>query len=550
MTLIALFCIYLYHRHERRKAARLYRQRKEKLAENKIQFLINIAHELRTPLTLLYAPLKKLLDKDGQNKDIRDDLSLMFSQTMNMMHLINLILDSRKLEEGYEHIALAPHDLNLWLGSVTDEFRKEYESKDIGLRFEPDPKIQSVNYDSSKFHIILSNLLMNAWKFSEPHTEVTVRTSAVEGMVRISVIDQGIGIKQSEIPFLFNRFTKADMKSNGFGLGLSYVKALVEAHPGGRVGAMPNRDKGATFWFEIPEHIPCSDCEIPRSDIIGNNSDNTAKEIRTQDDQTNEIDTSEFSILIAEDEADLLKFIARELDGHFRKILTASSGEEAYDIILQDSPDIFVSDVMMPETDGYELCRRIKNNAMTSRLPVILITAMNGHDSMSRVYRSGADLFLQKPFDIPTLLSAVKNILYSRMQLREQYRQLFSIDSISGSFLSNTDEEFVRKVNQCIAENISNDALNAQMLIDYMCMGRASFYKKFKRLIGLGVMEYVSGKRMAIAADLLKNTCLTVSEISFKVGYSDTNYFSTSFKKQFGQTPSRYRKNLSACPVR
>lgn len=175
---------------------------------------------------------------------------------------------------------------------------------------------------------------------------------------------------------------------------------------------------------------------------------------------------------------------------------------------------------------------------------------MNGHDSMSRGYRSGADLFLQKPFDIPTLLSAVKNILYSRMQLREQYRQLFSIDSISGSFLSNTDEEFVRKVNQCIAENISNDALNAQMLIDYMCMGRASFYKKFKRLIGLGVMEYVSGKRMAIAADLLKNTCLTVSEISFKVGYSDTNYFSTSFKKQFGQTPSRYRKNLSACPLR
>lgn len=152
---------------------------------------------------------------------------------MNMMHLINLILDSRKLEEGYEHIDLAPHDLNLWLGSVTDEFRKEYESKDISLRFEPDPKIQSVNYDSSKFHIILSNLLMNAWKFSEPHTEVTVRTSAVEGMVRISVIDQGIGIKQSEIPFLFNRFTKEDMKSSGFGLGLSYVKALVEAHPGG-----------------------------------------------------------------------------------------------------------------------------------------------------------------------------------------------------------------------------------------------------------------------------------------------------------------------------
>lgn len=320
--------------------------------------------------------------------------------------------------------------------------------------------------------------------------------------------------------------------------------------PGRRVEATPNRDKGAIFWFEIPEHIPCSDCEIPRSDIIGNNGDNTAKEIRTQDDQTNEIDTSEFSILIAEDESDLLKFIARELDGHFRKVFTARSGEEAYDIILQDNPDILVSDVMMSETDGYELCRKIKNNAMTSRLPVIFITAMNGHDSMSRGYRSGADLFLQKPFDIPTLLSAVKNILYSRMQLREQYRQLFSIDSISGSFLSNTDEEFVRKVNQCIAENISNDALNAQMLIDYMCMGRASFYKKFKRLIGLGVMEYVSGKRMAIAADLLKNTCLTVSEISFKVGYSDTNYFSTSFKKQFGQTPSRYRKNLSACPLR
>ncbi len=534
-----------YHRKEKIKAEEQYRKRKEKLSDNKLKFLTNISHELRTPLTLIYSPLKRLLDKNDFEPSVKKELSGILSQSQYMNQLINMVLDSRRLEEGFGTVNIAPHRLNDWIDTVTDEFRAEFENKSISLICDKDPAIGLVNFDESKFRIILGNLLMNAWKYSGPETTVTIRTSAMDGYVRISVIDRGIGISGIDAEELFNRFKQGHSQSKGFGLGLAYTKLLVETHKGGRIGATPNPDKGSTFWFEIPEAIECTVNTSVMAEDIEPYANEAQPQAQLQENgiSSTDFDTSGCTVLIAEDEPDLLEFIARELSPYFKDILKASDGKEALELVSKHSPNIIVSDVMMPLMNGYELCRRVKNTIEISHIPVILLTAQADNIHREEGYKSGADIFLTKPFDIPVLLAAIRNTLQARSLIHEKYRNLLKPVSPVDATFSNADEQFIVKLDKYIESNIANDALNAQMIIEHLCMGRATFYKKMKEVVGLGIMEYVTGKRMALAADLLTRSSLTVSEISQRCGYVDSQYFTKVFKQHLGQSPSLYRKS-------
>ena len=457
-----------------------------------------------------------------------------------------MVLDSRKLEEGFGTVNIAPHRLNDWIETVTDEFRAEFENKSISLICDTDPAIGWVNFDESKFRIILGNLLMNAWKYSGPETTVTIRTSAIDGYVRISVIDRGIGISGIDADELFNRFRQGSNQSKGFGLGLAYTKLLVETHQGGRIGAFPNPDKGSTFWFEIPMAIECTtNLPVKAEEIIGNEATDGADQIREGniDVTPSDFNTDDCTVLIAEDEPDLLEFIAKELRPHFKSVLKATDGKEALELASRQSPNIIVSDVMMPLMNGYELCRTIKNTIEISHIPVILLTAQADSLHREEGYKSGADIFLTKPFDIPVLLAAIRNTLQARSLIHEKYRNLLKPVSPADATFSNADEQFIVKLDKYIESNIANDSLNAQMITEHLCMGRATFYKKMKEVVGLGIMEYVTGKRMALAADLLTRSSLTVSEISQRCGYVDSQYFAKVFKQHLGQSPSLYRKS-------
>lgn len=542
----AALTIYLYHRNEKIKAARIYRQRKEKLFESKLRFLTNISHELRTPLTLIYSPLKRLLEKNRFSEPVRSELTGIMSQSRYMSQLIDMVLDSRKLEEGYGKLNISPHDLNKWVKSVADEFRTEYDGKGISLSCDTDPKIGQVNFDEGKFRIILSNLIMNAWKYSDPGSDVTLKTSRHGNNIRISVIDHGIGISGMDTDSLFNRFSQGHKQSKGFGLGLSYTKLLAEAHPGGHIGASANPDKGSTFWFEIPQDIPCgSGLAVSGSDIAIPESDT---ELVQGDAKSLDFDTSPYTLLIAEDEPNLLRFMQKELRESFREIYTAADGTEAMETICTKQPNIIVSDVMMPKMNGYDLCRNIKNNIEISHIPVILLTAQAGSAHRKEGYKSGADIFLTKPFDIPVLLSAIRNTLYGRHLVREKYRDIFSTVSAAADTFSNADEQFLLKLDRFIADNISDDSLDAQMIISHMCMGRATFYKKIKEVTGIGIMEYVTGKRMKLAGEMLRTTALPINEIALRVGYADSRYFSRVFKQAYSTTPSAWREQHGSGP--
>ena len=535
----------VYHRIEKNKAEEQYRKRKEKLSDNKLKFLTNISHELRTPLTLIYSPLRRLLDKNDFEPSVRKELNGILSQSQYMNQLINMVLDSRRLEEGFGTVNIAPHRLNDWIETVTDEFRAEFENKSITLICDRDPAIGWVNFDESKFRIILGNLLMNAWKYSGPETTVTIRTSAIDGYVRISVIDRGIGISGMDADELFNRFRQGSSQSKGFGLGLAYTKLLVETHQGGRIGAFPNPDKGSTFWFEIPMAIECTTNLAIKAEDIENDANDSPEQFKEGSSviSANDFNTGDCTVLIAEDEPDLLEFIAKELSPYFKSVLKATDGKEALELASRESPNIIVSDVMMPLMNGYELCRTIKNTIEISHIPVILLTAQADSLHREEGYKSGADIFLTKPFDIPVLLAAIRNTLQARSLIHEKYKNLLKPVSPVDATFSNADEQFIVKLDKFIESNIANDSLNAQMIIEHLCMGRATFYKKMKEVVGLGIMEYVTGKRMALAADLLTRSSLTVSEISQRCGYVDSQYFTKVFKQHLGQSPSLYRKS-------
>lgn len=541
IALLTFSCIYLYHKYNRVKAAKIYNKRKEKLAANKMEFITNVSHELKTPLTLIYNPLKRILEKDELESSLRKELNNILGQSKYMTHLINMVIDSRKLEEGFGTLNIGTYELDSWIENVCSEFISEFENKSIKLKWDTSSAPDTLNFDAGKFQIILSNLLMNAWKYSESGTTVSVITSEKDGRVRISVIDEGIGIASEDTEKLFNRFTQGKRAAKGFGLGLAYTKLLVETHPGGRIGAYPNLEKGSTFWFEIPADLQCKS-DSPQIHTVITQPISTYEAYDKNLD--NDFDTSSYTVLIVEDEINLQAFLRKELSVFFKDTYIASDGVEALAVIKSKRPDIIVSDVMMPNKNGYELCRDIKKDIRISHIPIILLTALDEAENRKAGYKSGADLYLTKPFDTSVLIAALRNVLKNRSIVRERYKNAADIVSASECTFSDADEKFLVKLDKFIEEHISNEKLNAQMCIEHTCLGRATFYKKIKELTGLGIMEYVTRKRMSIAVYLLTKTQLQISEIAHRIGYPDNQYFSKVFKQNFGMSPREYRNKM------
>ena len=454
-----------------------------------------------------------------------------------MREIINMVLDLNNPVADRERVVLESHDFNRWTGNVTDDFRGEFDNKGIELVLEPDPLLGNVWFDAAKSKIVLSNLLMNALKFSLEGTRVTVRTSVVEGFVRVMVEDHGIGLKHVDPEKLFTRFYRADADFNGSGIGLSYSKTLIEKC-GGRIGAFDN-GSGATFWFNIPLGQPhegesgeegqsrqfgeCSGKEaVPPAVVVS--------------------DMSHYSILVAEDNTDFNIFLVDSLKGVFGEIYSACDGVEALTLIYSRQPDIVVSDVMMPRMNGYELCRRIKSEIEISHIPVVLLTARSDTESTLTGYKMGADAYIAKPFDFEMFLQLLSNVLTGRELARQRARSETTLPSPDQMTISGTDEKFLSRLNEIINDNMGEPGMDVLFLTDKMAVSRATLYNKVKAITGMGVNDYVNRLRIERAIDLLLHTDQTITEISDNLGFAYQRYFSTLFKRATGMTPSQYRE--------
>lgn len=510
--------------------------------EEKIRFLINVSHELRTPLTLIYAPLKRLLntgEKWEQTKVIAQ-LNQICKQAWQMKNIINMVLDIDKMKSNPLKLQHSTCPLNEWVKEVTENFRDEFANKQIKISYELDENIGQLTFDPGKCEIILSNLLMNALKFSPAETEVRIATLQNDTFVRISVADQGIGLNHLDIHKLFNRFYQGNHHIMGSGIGLSYAQTLVQIQ-GGQINAVKNEGGGAIFYFELPKITE-------KKEVAGTFFNRQNKNIDIPQWEKGDPGTfpyQSYSVLIVEDEKELLHFLKETLNDSFKHVYTAVNGKDALQKITEFHPDIVVSDVMMPEMDGYQLCRAIKENIEISHIPVILLTAMSDEENVSRGYKLGADTYISKPFDIDFLLTITANLLKNRENIKSRYKNRAFLSPPQEATISNADEQFLLKLNKLIEDNLGNPELNVNFLMEEMRMSRASLYQKMKALTNIGVNDYINKFRIEKAVDLLIHTDLSITEISERVGFTYPRYFSSVFKQIKGVLPSAFRQEVN-----
>lgn len=520
------------------------KEHEQQAYEEKIRFLININHELRTPLTLIHAPLKQLIEqfpaKDARYRVLQN----IARQSERMKNLLNMVLDVRKMEVSQSTLHIESINLEKWLEEVVEDFIPESTQKHITLTRQLSAGIESFYCDKEKCTTIITNLLINAIKYSNEGGEINIITSLSEkkDRVRISVSDQGPGLKDIDVSKLFTRFYQGENSRPGSGIGLSYSKILAEQQ-GGSVGALNNVESASsTFWFELPLNIKPGKLILQPQPYLNELLASAENIESVPDEPTFRSETKDYTILVVDDNMELVDYLTDAMRPYFKDVRTAYNGEEALEMCRQWHPDVIISDIQMPKMNGYELCKRVKEELDISHTPVILLTARNDEASRIFGYKNGADTYLTKPFEISTLYTAIYNQLKNRERIKKKYISSKTAPTPEESTFSAADEKFLNTMNQIITENIDEPNMGVPFLCDKLGMSRASLYNKLKALTGMGANDYINKLRIDNAINLLLNSSLTVNEIADRVGFSTPRYFSAVFKKNMGCSPTQYKE--------
>ena len=425
-AIILIFIVLLRHKENKLKWA--MKEHEQQVYEEKVRFLINISHELRTPLTLIHAPLRQLMERLPTDNADYPLIQSICKQSERMKNILNTVLNVRKMEVGQSTLHAQNVALDEWVKQLTGDFEPEAAARNITLAYHPDPQVQTLCFDKEKCITILTNLLINALKYTPDNSTITVssRLSEDRSRVRISVSDQGPGLKDVDIDKLFVRFYQGNNSRPGTGIGLSYSKILAEQH-GGNIGAYDNENTGATFWFELPTDIRPGNITLhPQAylnELLAPMQD-TESQIPVQDEKD---DCKLQTVLIVDDNKDLTDYLASALKDQFKEIWVAADGEEALRVCREKHPAIVVSDIQMPRMNGYELCKQIKEDLEISHTPVILLTARNDEESRLYGYKNGADDYLTKPFEVNMLYTIIRSRLDNRERSRTRYAETGSL---------------------------------------------------------------------------------------------------------------------------
>ena len=530
--------VYSFLRRKENRMKLAMKEHEQQAYEEKIRFLININHELRTPLTLIHAPLKQLIEqfpaKDARYRVLQN----IARQSERMKNLLNMVLDVRKMEVSQSTLHIESINLEKWLEEVVEDFIPEATQKHITLTRQLSAGIESFYCDKEKCTTIITNLLINAIKYSNEGGEINIITSLSEkkDRVRISVSDQGPGLKDIDVSKLFTRFYQGENSRPGSGIGLSYSKILAEQQ-GGSVGALNNVESaGSTFWFELPLNIKPGKLILQPQPYLNELLASAENIESVPDEPTFRSETKDYTILVVDDNMELVDYLTDAMRPYFKDVRTAYNGEEALEMCRQWHPDVIISDIQMPKMNGYELCKRVKEELDISHTPVILLTARNDEASRIFGYKNGADTYLTKPFEISMLYTAIYNQLKNRERIKKKYISSKTAPTPEESTFSAADEKFLNTM------NLDEPNMGVPFLCDKLGMSRASLYNKLKALTGMGANDYINKLRIDNAINLLLNSSLTVNEIADRVGFSTPRYFSAVFKKNMGCSPTQYKE--------
>ena len=516
---------------------------KQEHTEEKVRFFTNTAHDIRTSLTLIKAPVEELSKEKNLTESGRYYLNLAIEQARQLSSVVTQLMDFQKVDIGKEHLMLSMTDIAKLIANRKIMLATFAKSKNIELVFASDRESYMSAVDESKMEKIIDNLISNAIKYSPENSQIRIDLKCDEKKWILLVKDSGIGISKKAQRQLFKEFYRGDNAINskvvGSGIGLLLVKNYVTMH-GGNISCNSQENVGSTFQVVIPF----------KSITKGSTLTNVLQNIPTTFTATPailpqiEIDipsSQEMKVLLVEDNDDLLNFMKNILSHDF-KVYTAADGVKAWEFILKSLPDLVVSDIMMPNMDGFELCRLLKSTYETSHIPIILLTALSEQTDQLHALGLGADDYLTKPFDMNLLIQRIKSIIRNREVVREKALRLISFGSTGNIFENELNDKFVKKMLEVVQANISNVEFDKDEFASKMNVSPSLLYKKIKSLTDQSPTDFIKAIRLKQALELLQSKKYTVTEVSEICGFASVGYFSTVFRKHFGKSPSAVSK--------
>lgn len=530
--------------------------RMQEMNKLKSRFFANISHEFRTPLTLIIGPLKSLIAGTYKG-DPANQYRIMTRNAERLLRLINQILDLSKLESGSVKLKASKLDIVKFLKPVAHAFTSYAERQFIDYKCTFPEESVEIYFEPDKIEKVVINLLSNAFKFTPEFKKIEFEVRDTSTAIQIIVKDAGIGIPSDQLDFIFDRFYQIDNgDKKGSGIGLALTKEVVDLHKG-KIEVQSIAGHGTTFTVSLlkgRKHLPEGTIVDIELDYRHFEEDFKELEMVKNDEPITEngegVDHEEDLplVLIAEDNEDMRLFISEYLVSDYR-IIETSNGEEALEAATEKIPDVIVSDIIMPKMNGYELCQKIKNDEKTSHIPVILLTAKASGESTEKGFELGADYYVTKPFNPKLLELRIKNMLKTRDQMRQQLTALQETNVEPRDLkIASKDQEFLKKAIKCLEENLSNSNFGVDDLYRELGLSRTQLYRKLKGLVGQSANEFIRSFRLKRAAQLLKQQEMTISEVTYHVGFNDLQYFRYCFKKQFGSNPSEYAQMSSQKP--
>ena len=540
------------------------RRMERETAEAKMAFFTDMSHDLRTPLTLIADPVERILDDENLTGRQRHMLGIVRRNAALLLKLVGEILDLRKIQGGKMDLTVTEFNLadavRLWV----DDFKPLAASYEVTIVQKADGDL-TVKADYYKVERICYNLISNSLKYNRKGGTVTVEAVRRGGSVEITVADTGVGIPKDVVSRVFDKFYRVRGGGSGTGVGLAVVKAFAELH-GGRVSVKSVEGEGSEFKVELPQKVENAILSTP--DTLSKHPEGREPDMQKQrkawiEDVDDDIDGNRQGMsstltsgglgyvaepdgtsasrplaLVVDDNADVREYVAHLLGGEY-DVRQAADGKEGLGMALKTVPDLIVCDVKMPVMDGLEMCRRVKAETATSHVPVILLTSNAQENQRAEGYDCGADAYITKPFSSKVLLSRVRNLLENRKRLKYVYASGADDEARDAT---DPDSRFMADFGRVVRERMSDSSLSVETISSALGLSRVQMYRKVKQLTGQSPVEIIRVTRLKKAERLLKTTQMTVSEISYDVGFSSPSYFSKCFKDYFGVQPGEMRE--------
>lgn len=511
---------------ERREAKQL-----RELNTYKLNFFTNISHELRTPISLILAPIERLMERDNRDGDQRQ-LHIIRNNANRLLKMVDQLLDFRKMEMGKNEFHSSTGDLVRFVEEIVLQFSEPASQKNIDLKFDSQETFFLLEFDKDKMEKILLNLLSNAMKFTPEEGEIRVKLEISQDKytadVRLAVTDTGIGIPVKYIDQIFDRYytvnERAHQVNHGTGIGLSIVKEFVAMHRG-EISVESEEGVGSAFTVTMNLDLPAA--EVSQESKSEKGSSNSLKGAK--------------KLVLVEDNAELSAYLTEMMEEEYETV-SAKDGIEGWRTILNEMPDIVISDVIMPGRNGLELCEKVKSDARTRHIPVILLTADQKEASRLSGLKNGADDFITKPFNVKALKARVNNLVFQRGKLQDTYSKKISIETTEAEIVSR-DEIFIKDAVDIVHREMEDSELNVEKLAAHLNMSRVALYKRLVSVTGKSPHQFIKDIRLDHARQLLEKSQMTIAEVAYKVGYNDRKYFSRHFKEAFGRIPSEWPKS-------